>query len=165
MTLHCHRQHASRIGGNIRFTRWFGISMIRKLMTMNPLKSSGAYTRNVLMVCSAFTRRSMEMSTTLSNHANSTRRSAAMMVKFWFELRRSIPRLMAKVTAVDARIMHVRLARNQSPILPNLPILISFVANQRTMSWLSRMAIMPYMRIPMNSSPMRRGSHWVPPFT
>ena len=114
ITTHCQMVHASSIGGRIRLTSSFGISIILHPITTNPTAISGAYMRNALFIWSPFTRSSSDISTTASSHEYSTSSPDAIIRKFWLELLITKPCSIAKVMVVVAIIMHARFLRNSS---------------------------------------------------
>ena len=71
---------------------------------------------------------------TLMSHANCTNRPEAIVIKFWVENALTIPRMMANVTAVEARIMHARFAKNHSLKDSLASLRIIFVPIQRTIT-------------------------------
>jgi hypothetical protein len=64
-------------------------------------------------------------------------------MKFWVENALTIPKMMAKVTAVEARIIHARFAKNHSLTDSLASLRIIFVPIQRTIIWFRMMAIIP----------------------
>ena len=70
--------------------------------------------RKALLICFPLTRSNRDMRITPSNHAYSTSRLLAMVMKFWFTVPRIMPMMMAKVMVVDAIMMQGRLSMNCS---------------------------------------------------